>query len=378
MRHWKTTLAAVVVSLAMAMVAAAQMAGRVSGKVLDENGKPWPGVTVNISNADTGAKFSVTTDAKGEYTQMGITPGIYTVSFVTNKYPPQDFQIQVQGGGTVTQNLSIKDLLAKNPQYLEALKKQEEEKQKFAALKTHFDAGRKAIDQMTELRDKLQTLPADQRAATQQQITQLSQTAVTELEQAKTAAGPTNRNLPTILGNLALAYEVSGNHDQAAATFQQASSLDPTNPNYMLGAATNLAYSGKMQDASGYCTKIATVSVPTEGTCWHNIGVVLYNTNHLGDAIDPLQKATQADPTNAETWYLLGTALMNTMQSKMEGGKVVAIVKPGTAEAFQKYLQLAPTGPHAAEVQQTLLVLQQLGAGVDTKYTAPKEKKKHL
>lgn len=377
MKHWKTTLAAAVISMAMAVAAAAQSTGRLSGKVLDENGKPWPGVTVIISSADTGAKFTVKTDDKGEYTQMGITPGIYTVSFVTDKFPPQDFQIRITPGAPVTQNLSIKELLAKNPQYLEAIKKQEEEKKKFNELKTHFDAGRKAIDQMTALRDKLASEPAAQQAATQQQITQLSQTAVSELEQAKTAAGPTNRNLPTILGNLGLAYEVSGNHEQAAATFQQASTLEPANPNYMLGAATNLAYAGKMQDASGYCTKIGAVSVPTEGTCWHNIGVVLYNTNHLADAIEPLQKATQADPTNADTWYLLGTALMNTMQSKMEGGKVVAVVKPGTVEAFQKYLQLAPNGQHAAEVQQTLQVLKTLGAGVDTKYTAPKDKKKH-
>jgi Flp pilus assembly protein TadD len=375
MRHWKTVLAVVAMAGMLAVAGAAQMGGRLAGKVLDESGKPWAGVTVVISSQATGAKFTLKTDTHGQYSQMGIAPGIYTVSFETEKYPPQNFQLRVSAGGTVTQNLSFKELLEKNPQYLEAIKKQEEEKQKFAALKTHFEAGRKAIDQMNALRQKLPTEPADQRAQTKQQITELSQTAVNELSQAKTAAGPTNRNLPTILGNLGVAYEVAGQHDEAAATFQQAAQLDPTNPNYLLGAATNLAYSGKLQDASANCDKIATISVPTAGTCWHNIGVVLYNTSHLKEAVEPLQKSTQSDPTNAETWYLLGTALMNTMETRMENGKVVGVVKPGTAEAFQKYLELAPNGPHAAEVQQTLQVLKQLGAGVDTKYSAPKKKK---
>ena len=109
--------------------------------------------------------------------------------------------------------------------------------------------------------------------------------------------------------------------------------------------------------------------------CWRNLGVVLYNTNQLKDAVTPLQKATQADPANAPTWFLLGNALMNTMQSKMVNGKLTAVVNPGTVEAYQKYLELAPNGPEAAQAKQTLQVLQQLGAGVDTKFIAPKKKK---
>ena len=76
----------------------------------------------------------------------------------------------------------------------------------------------------------------------------------------------------------------------------------------------------------------------------------------------------KADPSNADTWYLLGSALMNTMQSKMVNGKLTAVVAPGTVEAYQKYLTIAPNGPHAGDAKQALQVLQQLGAGVDTKF----------
>jgi tetratricopeptide (TPR) repeat protein len=377
MRHWKIALAAIVVAGALAAAAAAQSMGRISGTVKDENGNPWPGVTVVIHSDDTGTTFNATTDAKGHYSQMGVAAGIYTITFQTDKFPPQEFRVRVEGGGTLTQDLDFKELLAKNPQYLEAMKKQAAEKQQFAQLKVHFEAGRKALSQIDALRQQMASQPAAQQAQSQQQIATLSETAITELTAAQKIAGPKNSNLPTIVGNLALAYEAAGKHAEAADAFTQAGQLDPTNPNYLLGAATNLAYAGKIQDASADCDKVTTLSAPTGATCWRNLGVVLYNTNQLKDAVVPLQKATQADPTNADTWFLLGNALMNTMQSKMVDGKLTAVVNPGTVEAYQKYLQLAPNGPNADQAKQTLQVLQQLGAGVDTKFIAPKEKKKH-
>jgi tetratricopeptide (TPR) repeat protein len=377
MRHWKLALTAVVVAGMMAVAAAAQATGRVSGTVKDENGNPWPGVTVVVQSSDTGTKYTLTTDKKGKYMQMGVMPGIYTITFETKKFPDQVFKVRVEGGAELTQNIDFKELLAKNPGYLEAMKKQAAAKKQFAQLKQYFEAGRKAMDQIHALQAQMDTQPAAQQAQTQQQILQLSQTAITSLTQAQQVAGPTNSNLPVIIGNLALAYQDAGQHDKAADAFVKAAQLEPTNPNYLLGAATNLAYSGKIQEASADCDKIAPISATTVGTCWRNLGVVLYNTNQLQAAVTPLQKATQANPNDADAWFLLGNALMNTMQSKMVNGKLTAVVAPGTVEAFQKYLELAPNGPEAAQAKQSLMALQQLGAGVNTKFISPGSKKKH-
>ncbi len=376
MRHWKLALTAVVVAGMMAVAAAAQATGRISGTVKDENGNPWPGVTVLIESPDTGSKYTLTTDSKGKYMQMGIMPGIYTITFETKKFPEQEFKVRVGGGSELTQDIDFKELLAKNPGYLEAIKKEAAAKKQFAQLKQYFEAGRKAMDQIHALQAQVDAQPAAQQAQTKQQILQLSQTAITSLTQAQQVAGPTNSNMPVILGNLALAYQDAGQHDKAADTFVKASQMEPTNPNYLLGAATNLAYSGKIQEASADCDKIAPISAITVGTCWRNLGVVLYNTSQLQAAVTPLQKATQANPNDADAWFLLGNALMNTMQSKMVNGKLTAVVVPGTVEAFQKYLELAPNGPQADQAKQSLMALQQLGAGVNTKFIAPKDKKK--
>ena len=54
-----------------------------------------------------------------------------------------------------------------------------------------------------------------------------------------------------------------------------------------------------------------------------------------------LKKATDIDPTNANAWYWYGMALMGKAQVKPDGTMVPA---PGTIEAFQTYLKLAPSG----------------------------------
>jgi hypothetical protein len=52
-------------------------------------------------------------------------------------------------------------------------------------------------------------------------------------------------------------------------------------------------------------------------------------------------------------------------------GKVTPV--PGTAEAFQKYLSLSPTGPNAESAKG---MLQAINASVDVKYSNPTAPKK--
>jgi hypothetical protein len=47
------------------------------------------------------------------------------------------------------------------------------------------------------------------------------------------------------------------------------------------------------------------------------------------------------------------------------------VAPDGTAEAFQKYLELQPTGPHAEEAKA---MLQGLGSPVETSYGTQKKK----
>ncbi|MGH9726870.1 MAG: tetratricopeptide repeat protein, partial [Candidatus Acidiferrales bacterium] len=109
-------------------------------------------------------------------------------------------------------------------------------------------------------------------------------------------------------------------------------------------------------------------------TCWKNLGIVLTNKGRMKDAIAPLQKATQVTPKDADAWFLLGGALAGNIQTKQEGEKMIYILPPGTLEAYQKYLDLDPNGPHVAEAQSMIAALGQYSQGEDI--TVSKKKKK--
>ena len=78
-------------------------------------------------------------------------------------------------------------------------------------------------------------------------------------------------------------------------------------------------------------------------------------------------KAIAADPNKPDPYYVKAQALV--VDAKLVDGKYV--LPPGCAEAYQKYLELAPTGEHAQEVRD---LMASLGQTVNTKYKAPPKK----
>ncbi|HEV2315109.1 MAG TPA: tetratricopeptide repeat protein [Candidatus Acidoferrales bacterium] len=352
--------------------------GRLSGKVLDLQGNPYPDVVVTITNKDNGAHFVVKTDKEGVYRQIGLENGIYNVNFKKDNIDYTD-QVQVSIGagdkGTVL-NENFQAIAKKSGYDPEAAKKQQEAANKFKEMKTHFDNGVHAIADADATKQQLSTSPPDQKATLQAKLNTDYQTAVTEFEQAQQSAPDKDPNLPTILGNLGMAYDGAGKYPEAVDALQKAVVLKPT-PGLYMQLGTDLARVGKLPDAGAACDKAATLD-PTnkmEGeSCYKNIGIVLSNSGKMKDATEPLQKATQMDPKDADAWYLLGNALTNQIDAKKEGGKDVYIIPPGTLEAYQKYLELQPTGPHAADAKASLESLAQLSGGTATTVVVKKKK----
>lgn len=353
--------------------------GRLSGKVLDLQGNPYPDVVVTISNKDNGAHFVIKTDKDGSYQQIGLQAGIYDVNFKKDNIDYTD-QVRIDSSNGDKGNVLNEDFqaIAKKQGYdAEAVKKQQEAANKFKMMKAHFDNGVHAITDADATKQQLRTSPPDQRATLQAQLNTDYQTAVTEFEQARQGAPDKDPNLPTILGNLGLAYDGAGKYPEAVDALQKSVELKPTPALYMqLG--TDLAHVGKIPEAGAACDKAATLD-PTSKTvaagCYKNIGVVLTNSGKMKDAAEPLQKATQLDPKDADAWYFLGNALTNQIDAKKEGGKDIYIIPPGTLEAYQKYLELQPTGPYAAEAKASLDSLKQLSGGAATTVVVKKKKK---
>ncbi len=88
---------------------------------------------------------------------------------------------------------------------------------------------------------------------------------------------------------------------------------------------------------------------------------MLINTGNIDAAIDAFRKATEADPNFADAHYQLGVTLTGQASLDNATGKVVAV--PGTVEALQRYIELAPDGPNAVAAQS---LIDTMSGGVTT------------
>jgi tetratricopeptide (TPR) repeat protein len=381
---------AIAALLVIAMIGAlsprtkAQGFGSVSGTILDVSGKPWIGLTIEAVN-EQGAKQDVVTDNDGKYHMPNLRPGIYTLT-ITKFPPPNDKQapipmgqLRVSSGGEDQKiDMNFKDILAKQGAAAqEQVRKQNEEKQKFAAMKTHFDAGAALLAQEKQARDDLAKAPADQRDALKQKVADLSNQAATEFQAAQQASSEKDPNRALILGNLGQAYDLANRNDEAAQAYQQAIALRPDDATYYNNLGNVLAKENKIDEARAAYAKSAELDPPHAAMAWRNFGITLFNVGRMKEAVEPLQKATQADPKSAQAWYLLGASLVGSIDTakdcKTTGGKMDCKIPDGTVEAYQKAVELDPKGPYGTQATEGLEGLKAMSSGIDTKVNTKKK-----
>ena len=102
---------------------------------------------------------------------------------------------------------------------------------------------------------------------------------------------------------------------------------------------------------------------------FYNLGALYTNGGQLEPSGEAFKKAIDADPNHADAQYQYGVYLMSKAQTKADG---TVTPVPGTLEAFNKYLELKPTGTFADAAKG---MIQMMGATLDTKYQNPDAKK---
>ena len=380
-RIWVAMALVCALSLAtgLAISAAAQNTapGKVHGMVADVQGNPFPGLTVSFRNTTTSQVFDVVTDSGGRYNRTGLPPGNYTISLKQKDQSIYDQVVVLAPGQDLPLDFNFKELQAKqSADAAQAETKAAEARAKFAAMKGHFDAGTAALDQAKQTRAQMDKLPKDQQASLQGQLDTTSGTAITELKAAVDATPDDSPNRHIVLAKLGDAYETDGKYTDAADTYGKAVALHP-DPGYYNNEGNCLARTGKVDDALVAYQKAIALDPMNTAMYWRNFAVGLYNTGRIKESVDPLRKATDADPKSAQAWYLLGAALVNTMEFKQDGDKVIPVMQPGTIEAYQKAIALDPNGPYGAQAKQGLEALQAMGVGgINTKLNQPTGKGK--
>jgi len=379
MKFWKSyaLVATLVLGLAcwFAPRAAAQD-GKVAGSILDFDGKPWADLAVQLKS-DQGATQDAKTDAQGRFQFVNLRSGKYTLTVhAPQMKEPFPVPVEVHGADTPPINLNFKDILEKqNPEAAAQYKKQLEDRSKVAGMKKHFDAGVALLDEERAAAADLKKATPDQRDAAKAKVADLANQAVTEFQQAQQVAPEKDPNKHLFWARMGEAYDLAGRNDEAINAYQQAIAAKPDNAGYYNNLGNLLARTGKIDDAKTAYTKSAELDPPNAGLAWRNFGISLYQVGRMAEAIEPLQKATQLDPKNAQGWYLLGTCMVaDPSIYKTVGDKIEVTPKPGTAEAFQKAIELDPNGAIGAQAKQGLEQLNQLTGGIETKVGGKKKK----
>ena len=86
-------------------------------------------------------------------------------------------------------------------------------------------------------------------------------------------------------------------------------------------------------------------------------------------AADAFRKATESDANFADAFYQLGVTLTGMASVDPQTGGIIPV--PGTKEALEKYIQLAPSGPNSAAAKSLLetmagTVTTQVGGSKDS------------
>jgi tetratricopeptide (TPR) repeat protein len=373
-------------ALLLPAIAAAQTTSA-SGQIIDDQGAPWAGIDVMIQNTTTGQTFDAKTDKDGRYTQLGLQPGVYKFTVVSQ--PDEKGQrftysethaLKSQQDNDVDINLK-KIIATSHPEAQKNAKEAEESKAKFNNMKSHFDAGVAAMSDSDTLRTQLTTTPADQRGAVQDKLNTDYKTAIGEFQQAQQADAPTDvKNQAIIWANLAQVYEYSGQYDDAVNAYEKAISFQPTPAYYtnlskvianQAAALTDPSASAqKIADATADCDKVAALDLTAPiSMCYKNIGIILSNKGDMKDAIPPLQKTTESNPKDSQAWFLLGSALLATAETKQEGNKITTVFPPGTEDAFKKCIDTdpkGPSGPYASQAKEVLNDMASMNGGEAT------------
>jgi tetratricopeptide (TPR) repeat protein len=376
-KHFAIVLITLLTAALSAPVAFAQASGTVKGTCKDAQGNPIADGIVVYANQDNGQKYNLKTNKKGEYFSLGLTPGKYTVTLYKNAddmkaNKPLDFvkgfQVQLDENTLDFDQKKQQEAAAKGEgltpeqqkERQEQLAKQQKETNTVKSLQSKLDAANQAIAAKDYESAITALTEANQIDATRDVLWyrlgdayRLSATTQTDKaeKQKRYESAVDAYNKAIQLKQDALQ---NGKEKDAAKANQQLAG-------FYINLADAYAKSGKIDDAVKSYESAAKADPSQAGAAYFNIGAVYTNAGRVDDANAAFDKCIAADPNRAEAYYQKGVNLLG--KATLQGSKTIA--PPGTAEAFQKYLEIAPNGPNAQSAKD---LLASIGSSVETSY----------
>ncbi len=158
--------------------------------------------------------------------------------------------------------------------------------------------------------------------------------------------------------------------NNAVAAYGKAIELKPDDSALHLNLALALANLKKTPEAKTELEKAATLDPTQAGKAYYNLGAILINSGQNDAASEAFKMALDKDPNYADAYYQYGVTLIGKMTVGSDSKVTYA---PGTREAFDKYLELQPTGVNAEAAKSFITAM---GGTINTTYVNPNAPKK--
>lgn len=374
----RATLRKLLISLPVGLLFSVACWGQTTalqGEVKGEDGKPLKDALVKIDRKDIKGSYKVKSDKKGHWYYGGLPIGVYRVAVeVDGKERDAVDNIKSRLGDPL--EVPVFDLSAHKEQAAAAAAggtpTKEQERGMTAEQKAAYE--KKLKEQQAEMA-KNKELNDNFNAGVEAQTAGNWDVAIEKFE----AAGKMGPTQNVVFGRLADSYislakvktgaERDAALEKGVAAYQKAIELKPDAPEYHNNYAIALANQKKIAEAQTELTKAVQLDPPQAGKYFYNLGAVLTNTGQNDAASEAFKKAIEADPNYADAYLQYGITLMGKATVGTDG-KMVPV--PGTAEAFQKYLELRPDGK---DVDTAKAMLQTIGSTVETEFAKPGAKK---
>ncbi len=365
---------------------APQQAGVVTF-VLTTRAASGPGLS-----AQTAEEGSFPLNANGDYSGQ-VVPGSYTVIYRSEGMAKDKQADSYENVKIVAGQDNVQDIDMSRPAYIEKLP--EDQKKQLEELRAKNASAMKSNEVIKNLNADLNTVGEDLKSvdaahaeATQQlgasaakgevdaKTNEIKTAKYTDIETLMTKDIQLRPTEPVLWGYLGQAQSGLKKYDDAETSFKKALELDAASkkPNPVIQGMANsglgeiYARTGKVPEANAAYDAAAKANPASANLYLKNQAVIFFQAGNGDAQVAAADKAIQTDPSNALLYYLKGQGLIQKATFDSKTSKIV--LPPGCAEAYQKYLDLAPTGPYATEVQG---ILQQAGQKVNSSYKAGKK-----
>jgi tetratricopeptide (TPR) repeat protein len=346
------------------------------GTIKGFDGQPLKDAIVLIERTDIKGNYKTKSDKKGRYFHAGLPLGMYNLTVQVDGKTvdsvkgvrtrlgdplPVDFDLQriaaqqkaMQAAaqtGTLTEEMK-RDM---SPEQRAALEKQMKEQQaKMAKNKELNDA----------FNNGMSALQANNFPTAVEQLTKASELDPTQLAVWSNLAGAYDSWSKATKG-----AESDTALNKALELYPKVLEMKPDDAAVHNNYALALARAKKFQESEQELAKAAALDPPGAGKYYYNLGAILVNTGQNEPAGAAFRKAIELDPNYADAHYQYGIYLTGKAQVNADG---TMKFPEGTREAFEKYLELKPTGPFADSAKG---MVETMGAKVETQYTNPDAK----